>query len=149
MRVLLREDVEGVGHRGDIVEVSDGYARNFLFPNRHAMKASSSMEGQASAMRRARDLRVAESEQAAKTQATVLAGKTVTITARAGSTGRLFGSVGAAEIVPALAAQTGVEVDRAAIQLPEPIKAVGPVEVPIHLYGEVSVTITVEVTATT
>jgi large subunit ribosomal protein L9 len=147
MRVLLRNDVAGVGHRGDIVEVADGYARNFLFPNRHALKASPSMEGQASAMRRARDLRVAESEDAARTQAVVLAGTTVTIAARAGSTGRLFGSVGAPEIAAALVAQTGIEVDRLSIQLDEPIKTLGPVEVPIHLYGDVSVTITVEVAA--
>lgn len=148
MRVLLREDVAGVGHRGDIVEVADGYARNFLFPNRHAMRASPSMDGQARAMRRARDLKVAESEAAARTQAAVLAEKTVRISARASSTGRLFGSIGPAEIVPALAAQTGVEIERSAIGLEEPIKALGPVEVPIYLYGEVSVTVTVEVTAT-
>jgi large subunit ribosomal protein L9 len=147
MKVLLRDDVAGIGHRGDIVEVADGYARNFLFPNRHAMKASPSMAGQASAMRRARDMKVAESETAARTQASVLAGRTITVSARAGSTGRLFGSVGAAEIAPALAAQTGVEVERSAIGLEEPIKAVGPVEVPIHLYGDISVTVTVEVTA--
>lgn len=147
MKVLLRADVAGVGHRGDIVEVSDGYARNFLFPNRHAMKASAAMEGQGRAMRRARDLKVAESEAAARTQAAVLADKTVTVSARAGSTGRLFGSVGAAEIVGAIAAQAGVDVERSAIGLDEPIKALGPVEVPIHLFGEVSVTVTVEVTA--
>jgi large subunit ribosomal protein L9 len=147
MRVLLRGDVAGVGRRGDIVNVADGYARNFLFPTGQALKASDGIEGQASAMRRARDLRSAASEEAARTQAGILTGVTITIAARAGSTGRLFGSVTAHEIAEALTAKTGVEVDRDSIGLSEPIKSVGSVDVPIHLFGDLSVTIAVEVTA--
>src|ERR1700722_4882543 len=147
MRVLLRGDVAGVGRRGDIVNVADGYARNFLFPTGQALKASAGIEGQAGAMRRARDLRSAASEEAARTQADVLGGATITIAARAGSTGRLFGSVTTHEIADAISAQKGVEVERDSIGLPEPIKAVGPVDVPIHLFGDVSVTVTVEVIA--
>ncbi len=147
MRVLLREDVDGVGRRGDMVTVSDGYARNFLLPNGQAFKATDTMEGQAASMRRARDLRSAASEEAARAQAAVLGGATITIAARAGSTGRLFGSVTAHEIAEAVAAQKGVEIDHASIGLNEPIKSVGSVEVPIHLYGDVSVQVAVEVTA--
>ena len=147
MRVLLRGDVEGVGRRGDIVNVSDGYARNFLFPTGQALKATDGIEGQATAMRRARDLRTAESEEAARSQAEALAGVTITIAARAGANGRLFGSVAAAEIAEALVAQKGVGVDRESIALREPIKSVGVVEVPIHLFGDLSVSVSVEVTA--
>jgi large subunit ribosomal protein L9 len=146
MRVLLRDDVDGLGRRGDIVEVADGYARNFLFPNSRALRATDTMEGQAGAMRRARDFKAAASEETARMQASVLEGTTITIAARAGSTGRLFGSVSAQDIVEAVAAQKGVEVDRGAVGLPEPIKSVGSVEVPIHLYGEISVSLAVAVT---
>jgi large subunit ribosomal protein L9 len=147
MRVLLRDDIEGVGRRGDIVNVADGYARNFLFPTRQALKASDGIEGQATAMRRARDLRFAQSEEAARTQAEALRDVTITISARAGNTGRLFGSVSTDEIAVAIATQKGIEIERHAIGLAEPIKSIGVVEVPIQLFGEVSVNISVEVTA--
>jgi len=147
MRVLLRDDVDGVGRRGDIVNVSDGFARNFLFPNGRALKASENIEGQATAMRRARDLRHAASEEAARAQADALSGATITIAARAGNTGRLFGSVTAHEIADAINAQKGVVVERDAIALSEPIKSVGTVEIPIRLFGDISVDINVDVTA--
>jgi large subunit ribosomal protein L9 len=149
MRVLLRDDVEGVGRRGDIVNVADGYARNFLFPTGQALKASDGIEGQATAMRRARDLRFAQSEEAARTQAEALRDVTVTISARAGNTGRLFGSVSAHEVAAAIATQKGIEIERDAIGLAEPIKSIGVVEVPIQLFGDVSVNVSVEVTAAT
>jgi large subunit ribosomal protein L9 len=147
MRVLLRGDVEGVGRRGDIVNVADGYARNFLFPTGQALKATDGVEGQATSMRRARDLRLAQDEEAARAQAERLTGVTVTIAARAGANGRLFGSVAAGEIADALAAQTGVQVDRESIVLADSIKEVGQLDVPIRLFGDLSVSISVEVTA--
>jgi large subunit ribosomal protein L9 len=146
MRVLLRSDVASVGRRGDLVEVADGFARNFLFPSGQAMPASDGMELQAASMRRARDLRQARDEEAAHTKADVLAGASVVIAARAGSTGRLFGSVGPADIAQALAEQHGVEIDREVVELEEPIKAVGSTSVELHLTAELSVTVTVEVT---
>ncbi len=147
MRVLLRNDVQGIGRRGDIVNVSDGYARNFLFPSGYALKATEGMEGQATAMRRARDLRYAQSEESARVQADALREATITIAARAGSTGRLFGSVSVHEIAEAIAAQKGIELNREAIVLPEPIKVLGVTEVPIELFGDVSVSVSVEVTS--
>ena len=147
MRVLLRGDVQGVGRRGAVVEVSDGYARNFLFPTGQALKATDGIEGQATSMRRARDLRVARDEEAARTQADALNGVTITIAARAGGAGRLFGSVAAQEIADAVATQKGIELDRESIVLAEPIKSVGVVEVPIRLFGDLSVSVSVEVTA--
>ncbi|MGH9046826.1 MAG: 50S ribosomal protein L9 [Acidimicrobiales bacterium] len=148
MRVLLRDDVHGVGRRGDIVNVADGYARNFLFPTGQALKATDGVSDQAAAMRRARDLRNTQSEEAARAQADALKDVTITVPARAGGTGRLFGSVTAHEIADAIAAQSGVQVDRDSIRLAEPIKTVGVIEVPIELFGDLSVNVSVEVTAT-
>lgn len=148
MKVVLRRDVHGVGRRGDIVEVADGYARNFLLPGGHGMPATKGIESQASAMRKARDLREATDRQAAEAKATALAGATVRVAARAGSTGKLFGSVGAAEIADAVRSQKGVELGRHQVGLAEPIKAVGTFEVPVHLSGEVTTVVTVEVEAT-
>src|SRR5579863_8575999 len=88
MKVLLRQDIDGIGRRGDIVDVADGYARNFLIPGGHGLPASKGIQGQAVSMRRARDLREANDRQAAEAKAKVLAGTTVQILARAGSTGR-------------------------------------------------------------
>jgi large subunit ribosomal protein L9 len=147
MRVLLRGDVEGVGRRGDIVEVSGGYARNFLLPTGRALIATDGMDAQAAAMRRARDLRQARDEEAAQAQAAALSGTTVRVSARAGSTGRLFGSVGPAEVASAVIEQRGVELARDAVSLDEPIKAVGTTEVPVVLFGGLTVTINVEVVA--
>ena len=147
MRVLLRDDVNGIGRRGDIVDVSDGYARNFLIPGGLGLAATDGIQAQAASMRRARDLREAKDRQAAEAQATVLAGAQLRIEARAGSAGRLFGSVGAADIAQAALAQKGVELDRRHVVLDEPIKAVGTYEVPVHLFADVATVLTVEVAA--
>jgi len=147
MRVLLRADVDGVGRRGDVVNVSDGYARNYLLPTGQALPATPGMEGQAAAMRRARDLRHAQSEEAARTVFEVLNGVTITIPARAGATGRLFGSVGASDIAAAIKAQKGVELEHDAIGLEEPIKALGALDVSVQLFGAVSVQVSLEVVA--
>jgi large subunit ribosomal protein L9 len=147
MRVLLRGDVDGVGRRGDIVNVADGFARNFLFPTGQALKATEGIEGQATSMRRARDLRLAQDEKSARIQAEALTGATVIISARAAPNGRLFGSVAAGDIAEALEAQKGIQVDRESIVLGEAIKSVGVAEVPIRLFGDLSVSISVEVTA--
>ena len=147
MRVLLRDDVDGVGRRGDIVEVAGGFARNFLFPEGRALVASKSIEGQAAAMRRGRDLREAKDRESAEAQAKVLAGTVVRLEARAGTGGRLFGSVSTGDIAEAVEAQKGVQLDRRKLELEEPIKTLGAHEVPVHLYGDVSTVLIVEVVA--
>jgi large subunit ribosomal protein L9 len=147
MRVLLRGDVSGVGKKGDIVEVAKGFARNYLFPTGRALVATDGVESQATAMRRARDLRDAHDKQAAETVAGVLVASTVTITARAGAEGRLFGSVTATDVAEAIEAQTGAVVDRRRIQLAEPIKSVGSHVVPLRLHTDVEASVTVEVVA--
>jgi large subunit ribosomal protein L9 len=145
MRVLLRDDIDGVGKRGDIVEVAGGFARNFLFPTGRALKATEGMTAQAAAMRRARDLRDAKDREAAEMVARTLTSATLTIPARAGAEGRLFGSVTAQDLADAIADQTSAVVDRRKIRLEEPIKSVGTHIVPVHLHGDVVAQLTVEV----
>jgi large subunit ribosomal protein L9 len=147
MKVILRTDMDELGKRGDIIDVADGYARNYLVPKGIAFKASDGTQAQAKAMRRARDLRDAQDRSAAEEVATTLVSKVVTITARAGSEGRLFGSVTAVDIATAVKEQTGVEIDRRKLELADPVKALGTHVVPVKLHSDVQFPITVEVVA--
>ena len=112
MKVVLRTDVQGVGKRGDITEVSDGFARNFLVPQGRAIVADAGIADQAAAMRRSRDLKDARNREGAETVARKLVPIVFRIEARSGTEGRLFGSVTAADIVEAVMRQSGVELDR-------------------------------------
>ena len=147
MKLVLRSDVNQVGKKGDIVDVSDGYGRNFLLPKGLAFVASNGVEDQAAKMRQSRDQRDASDRAAAQEVATSLVPKVVTITARAGAEGKLFGSVSVAEIADAVAEQTGVTIDRRNLHLDEPIKTTGTHLVPAKLHAEVEFPITVEVVA--
>ena len=147
MKVLLRDDVAGVGRRGDIVKVAGGFARNFLLPEGRAILATDGVDGQAEQMRRGRDLREAKDRGAAEAQATILAGAVVPISARAGVAGRLFGSIGPADVSEAILATKGVEVDRHHIVMPEHIKETGSFDVTVELFAGVATIVTVEVTA--
>jgi len=147
MKVLLRSDVEGVGRRGDIVEVSGGFARNYLLPEGRALLASDGVVGQAASMRRSRDMKEAKDRDAAQTQVSVLAGAVLRIEARAGTAGKLFGSVSAADVADAVKAQKGVELARHHVVLEEPIKAVGTYEVPVQILDDIATTVSVEVVA--
>ena len=145
MRVLLRSDIDGVGRRGDVVDVSGGFARNYLVPTGRAIEASPGIDAQAAAMRRSRDLRDAKDRGSASVVAEAVTAKSVTVSARAGAEGRLFGSVTASDIAEALQAQTGAVVDRRKIALAEPIRSVGTHTVSIRLHPEVEAEVTVEV----
>ncbi len=145
MRVILRADVDDVGHKGDVVEVADGFARNYLLPKGWAMRASAGAEAQAQAMRRSRQIKDAADRGAAEEIATRLVPATITVSARVGTEGRLFGSVGSSEIADAIATQTGIELDRRRLQLSEPIKSAGTHLVPVKLHPEVEFPVTVEV----
>lgn len=147
VKVILRSDVSGLGKRGDIVEVSKGYVRNFLEPRGLAMAATPGAEAQASAMRRSRDVKDAAQRESAEEVAKVLVARTIEVTARAGGGGRLFGSVTNTEIAEAILAQTGLEVDRKDIHLDEHIKEVGTHQATARLHADVQFPITVEVVA--
>ncbi|MEJ5254611.1 MAG: 50S ribosomal protein L9 [Acidimicrobiales bacterium] len=147
MKLLLRSDVKGVGKKGDLVEVADGYARNYLVPKGLAIKASPGVEAQAAAMRRSRDLKDAADRGAAEEIARVLVPAVITVSAKAGSEGRLFGSVTTADVVEAVAAQKGITLDRKLLHLDEPIKTLGTHTVQAKLHADVEFAITVEVVA--
>ena len=145
MRVVLRTDVDGVGKKGDILDVADGFARNYLIPKGQAFRATKGVEKQAASMRRSRDVQDAKEREAGEAIARVLVPTVVRVPARAGSEGRLFGSVTTADLVEAVKAQTGVELDRRRVQLDEPIKSLGTHEVPVKLHSDVEFRVTVEV----
>ena len=145
MKVVLRDDVETLGQKGDIVDVADGYARNFLVPRGLAIRAQSGVVRQAEAMRRNRSAREQRDREAAQTLADRLVGKTLSVQARAGEGGKLFGSITAADIVAAVQEQFGVELDRRRLGLDEPLKELGAVELPVRLHADVVATLTVDV----
>ena len=145
MKVILRSDLAGLGKRGDIVDVADGHARNYLLPKGLAITASKGAEDQAAKMRRARDIRDAGQREAAQGIATTLVPKIITVTAKAGAEGKLFGSVTTADVAEAVKAQTGIELERRQLELSEPIKSVGQHTVQAVLHADVSFPITVEV----
>ena len=147
MKVVMRTDVDQVGKKGDIVDVAAGYARNFLVPNGLAFRATPGVADQAAAMRRNRDVRDATDRAAAEEVAKSLVPKVVTISARAGSEGKLFGSVTTSDVADAVAAQTGIEIDRRKLHLDEPIKSLGTHLVPAKLHADVEFPITIEVVA--
>lgn len=147
MKVILRADVERVGKKGDILDVADGYARNFLVPKGLAFKASDGAVAQAQAMRRSRDIKDAAERSAAEDVARQLVPKVIAVSARAGGEGRLFGSITAADVVEAVQAQTGIELDRRKVSLEEPIREVGTHRVNVKLHSDVEFPVTVEVSA--
>ena len=144
MKVLLRTDIDGVGKRGDIIDVSGGFARNHLLPAGKAIVASPGVEGQAASMRRSRDLRDARDRESSETVARTLVGNVITYPARAKGE-RLFGSVSAADIVKKVQEVTGAVVDRKDLVLDEPIKTVGEHNVRVELIGGVVFELTVDV----
>jgi large subunit ribosomal protein L9 len=145
MKIVLRADVDNLGKKGDLVEVADGYARNYLVPKGLALRATPGVQKQADAMRRNRGARDRREREAAEALAGRLSGRTVTVTARAGEGGKLFGSVTASDIADAVQAQFGVEVDRRRIDLVEPLKELGTVELRVRLHSDVVAPIVVEV----
>jgi large subunit ribosomal protein L9 len=147
MKIVLRQDVENVGHKGDLVDVADGFARNYLVPRGLALRASPGIQKQADAMRRSRDARDRRDREAAEAIATQLSGRAVTLNARAGEGGRLFGSVTTSDIAEAVSAQLGVEIDRRRIVLDEPLKELGAAELSVRLHPDVIAMVMVEVTA--
>jgi large subunit ribosomal protein L9 len=147
MKVVLRADVDNLGHKGDIVDVADGYARNYLVPRGLALKASAGSQKQADAMRRNREARDAREREAAQALAAQFEGRTITIKARAGAEGRLFGSVTSVDVADAVHKQTGAEIDRRKLNLDEPLKELGGVDLQVRLHPDVVANLHVEVEA--
>jgi large subunit ribosomal protein L9 len=147
MKIVLRSDVDNLGKKGDLVDVADGYARNYLVPRGLALRATKGIEKQADAMRRNRDARDRREREAAQALAAQFEGKTVEVKARAGAEGKLFGSVTASDIAAAIQAQTGAQLDRRKIGLEDSLKELGPVDVAVRLHPDVVATVHVEVVA--
>ena len=146
MDIILLQDMEKVGEKHDIVKVKDGYGRNFLIPKGMAVVANDSNRRKYASIVRALDKRETARLGEYKTLAAQLDGKTVTITAKAGSSGKLFGSVDASQIAAAIKSQLGVEIERKKVVI-EPLKELGTHVAAVNLHKEVIAQVTVEVVA--
>ncbi len=144
MQIILQEDVEKLGTRGQVVEVAAGYARNFLLPRKLAIAATPGNLKRLEKIRSVLDKRTATEREGAQKQADVLAAASVTLARKAGENDQLFGSVTTADIAEALAAQ-GYQVDKRKIELREPIKLIGEYQVTAKLHHDVTATIKVVV----
>ncbi len=147
MRVILRADTDGLGKKGDVLEVADGYGRNYLVPTGRAFVATKGALSQAETMRRSRDLKDVRDRESAEEAAKAIAERPVLIEARAGAGGKLFGSVGLADIADATLAQIGVALDKRRVELEEPIRSLGRHEVLVNLHAGIEATLVVEVSA--
>ena len=144
MKVILADDVRGLGHRGDTVTVKPGYARNYLFPQGAAYEATPANVRRLGEEKKKYDLKMSHEKTEAEDVAKKMEGLTVTVTKKAGEEGVLYGSVTPTEIADALAVQ-GIEVDRRRIELAEPIKRLGEHRVHIRLHRDVTTELTVSV----
>ena len=138
MKVVLKQDVKGQGKAGQLVNVSDGYARNFLFPRQLAVPADSQVMNELRSKEEAAQYHARVEKEAALAAAANLKDKVVKISAKAGSAGRLFGAVTTKEVADALNKQFGIKVDKRKITMTEPIKAYGSYEVDVRLYTDVA-----------
>jgi len=145
MKLILTQEVSGLGAPGDVVEVAGGYGRNYLVPRGLAMRWSRGAEKQIELIKRARAAREIRSVDDAKAAAQRLAGLRVRMQTRAGSGGRLFGSISTSDIASAVKDAGGPELDRRKIEISNPIKTVGAHQIAVRLHPEVSATLEVEV----
>ena len=134
MKVVLLKDVKNVGKRDDILTVSDGYARNFLFPQKLAAEATPGALKEIQRKRAAQDAREAELLAEAKQKAEALKGKVIALEVKCGEKGRLYGSVTSAEVAEALEKQHGIKADKRKIDIGDPIREVGMREISVWLY---------------
>jgi large subunit ribosomal protein L9 len=148
MKLILTQEVTGLGEPGDVVEVKDGYGRNFLVPRGVAIRWTKGGESQVAAMQRGREIHEVRSLSEARELAGQLAALRVTLSSRAGDGGRLFGSVTTSDVVEAVTAAGGPKLDRRRLELPSAhIKTVGSHAVSVRLHPEVVATVNIEVTS--
>ncbi|GIU93207.1 MAG: 50S ribosomal protein L9 [Acidimicrobiia bacterium] len=145
MRLILTADVDELGRKGDVVEVSDGYARNYLLPKRKAVKATPGAIAEAERVKAIREAAERRAREEAERIASQLAGTRVVIAAQAGDEGKLYGSVTASDVIEGIKKFTGVELERKQIDLRSPIRAIGLHEVWIRLHPDVEFPITLDV----
>ena len=146
-KLILTQEVSGLGAPGDVVDVAAGYGRNYLLPRGFAMPWTRGAEKQVELIKRARAAREIRTLEDAQVVAGQLQKLTVRLKRRAGSNGRLFGSVGPSDIATAVREAGGPEIDRRKIVVPDPIKSAGSHRVQVRLHPDVSATINIEVTA--
>ncbi|NLI00101.1 MAG: 50S ribosomal protein L9 [Chthonomonadales bacterium] len=146
MKVILQRDVPKVGKGGEIVNVADGYARNYLFPRKYAVPATGGFLKEHQSRAQHDKVREAKLHQVAETAAGKLEGLTVIIKGKVGSGTKLYGSITAQDVAEAVKEATGVEVDKRRVGLVDPIKTLGVYPIPVRLASDISVTIQVDVT---
>ncbi|MEX0755239.1 MAG: 50S ribosomal protein L9 [Actinomycetota bacterium] len=146
-KVVLQKQVDKLGSPGDVVDVADGYARNYLLPRGLAVRATKGMVRHQDSLKRAHEVRVVKQKGEFESIASMLAGTPVKVKARAGDEGKLFGSVTADNIADALRAQLEVDVDKRSVHLDEPIRSLGTHEVKVRLFADVEPIVHVEVVA--
>ncbi len=144
MEVILKQDVEKLGHRGDVVNVADGYGRNYLLPRKFAMEATTANKSVIEQMKQSAIRKSAKEKAEAETVAAKMNDVVLTFERKTGGEGQLFGSVTSADIAQALEAQ-GFDIERRRINLDEPLRTVGEYHVPIRLHREVTVHVQVNV----
>ncbi|NRQ32717.1 50S ribosomal protein L9 [Nonomuraea sp. NN258] len=147
MKLILTNEVSGLGAPGDVVEVKDGYGRNYLIPRGYAMRWTRGAEKQIETIRKARDAREIRDLGTAKEVAGQLGALRVRLATRAGESGRLFGSITTGDIADAVKAAGGPLLDRRRIEIVNPIKSVGSHKISVKLHPEVSASVDVEVVA--
>ena len=147
MKLILTQEVTGLGGPGDVVEVAGGYGRNYLIPRRLAMHWTRGAEKQIDLIKRARSAREIRGLDDARRRRPSLRRSTVRLQTRAGASGRLFGSVTPADIAEAVRAAGGPELDRRRIEVTNPIKTVGSHQVSVRLHPDVSASLEVEIVA--
>ncbi|MFP3881522.1 MAG: 50S ribosomal protein L9 [Actinomycetota bacterium] len=145
MKLILTADVDPLGKRGDVVDVADGYARNYLLPKQKAIKANEGALRQAEAVREARLEAERRAKEEAENIATQLVGSRIVLAAQAGDEGQLYGSVGTADIVEGIKRFTGVELKKEQVELAAPIKAIGLHEIHVKAHEEVEFPLTVDI----
>lgn len=145
MKVILNQDVKGTGKKGELVNVSDGYARNFLFPRKLAVEANAQAMNEKNSKESAAAFRLAEEKAAAEAKKAKIDGKTLKIVGKAGQSGKLFGSITPKEIVEVLKSQYGLDIDKKKISLRSEIKTFGTFECEVKLYTGIVASMNIEV----
>jgi len=147
MKVILTQEVSNLGSPGDIVDVADGYGRNYLVPQSLAILATRGAEKQIATIKRAREVREVRDAGHARELASTLSSLTVTLPVRAGDGGKLFGSVTTADVVAAVSKAGGPKIDKRRVVLTTPIKTLGSHKISVKIHAEVDATVTLEVVA--